>query len=71
METLEECLEDNKENTQQFIEDLKLKQGCEKLKLKWEPDRERSIDRINRILEKNNNRVEYVIKRPTKESPMN
>ena len=61
----------NKEKTQEFIEYLKLKQGCEKLKLRWGPDREGSIDRINRILEKDKKRVEYVIKRPTKESPMN
>ena len=55
-----------KEKTQQFIEDLKLKQDCEKLKLRWGPDREGTIDRINRILEKGKNRVDYVIKRADK-----
>ena len=52
----------DKEKTQQFIEDLKLKQSCEKLKLRCEG----SIDRINRILEKDKNRVDYVIKKADK-----
>ena len=56
----------DKENTQQFIEDLKLKQSCEKLKLRWGPDCEVSIDQINRILEKDKNRVDYVFKKADK-----
>ena len=56
----------DKKETLQFIQDLKLKQSCEKLKLGWGPDREGSIDQINRILEKDKNRVDYVIKKADK-----
>ena len=48
-----------KENSLEFIYDLQLKEeGCNKFRLKRGPDRETSMDRIKRTLEKDRKRVE-------------